>query len=165
MNRDRHAGGHRMMTAAAATENDITPTPLERETHMAGAIRMRVVLFSFGFKYGAPLDVNLLWDIRFLPNPYWVEKLRPKTGKDRTVADYVIDSEEGRTFLQLLTPLLHYLVKQNEIAGKDCLRIGIGCTGGRHRSVAVVEKIAALMTELPVELLVFHRDVEKDGGN
>lgn len=132
---------------------------------MGESVQMRVVLFSFGFKYGTPLDVNVVWDIRFLPNPYWVEELRPRTGKDQSVAEYVLDSQEGKTFFQLLTPLLSFLVEQNEAAGKDSLRIGIGCTGGRHRSVAVTEKLAALLTAQPVELTVFHRDIGKDGSN
>jgi len=125
--------------------------------------QLRIVLYSFGFKYGTPVDVNLLWDVRFLPNPYWVEGLRPKTGKVEEVADYVLKSAEATSFFLHLEPLLQFFLEQNSAAGKKTVRIAIGCTGGRHRSVAVTEKIAAFLLKLPVELSVFHRDIERDG--
>ncbi|GAB6191023.1 RapZ C-terminal domain-containing protein [Desulfocastanea catecholica] len=130
---------------------------------MGDAEQLRVVLYSFGFKYGDPVDVNLVWDVRFLPNPYWVVELRPKTGRVKDVADYVLQSAEAQTFFHHLEPLLQFLVKQNSAAGKKTLRIAFGCTGGRHRSVAVTEKIAAFLGKLPVQLTVFHRDIAKDG--
>jgi UPF0042 nucleotide-binding protein len=133
------------------------------EAAMGRSEQLRVVLFSFGFKYGAPVDVNLVWDVRFLPNPYWDEKLRPKTGKVREVADYVLQSDEGKSFFLHLEPILQFLVEKNTTAGKQTLRIAIGCTGGRHRSVAVIEKIAVFLSKFPVELTVFHRDIERDG--
>lgn len=125
--------------------------------------QLRIVLYSFGFKYGTPVDVNLVWDVRFLPNPYWVEDLRPKTGKVNEVAEYVLQSDEGKSFFLHLEPLLHFLIEQNTAAGKKNVRIAIGCTGGRHRSVAVTEKIAAFLSKFPVKLSVFHRDIERDG--
>ncbi len=128
-----------------------------------GAKKLRVIVYSFGFKYGAPAEVNMVFDVRFLPNPYWVEELRPKTGRVGEVADYVLDSAGGRSFWAHLEPLLSFLVKQNAAAGKKSLRIAVGCTGGRHRSVAVTEKIAACLTDLPVDLTMFHRDIDRDG--
>lgn len=125
--------------------------------------QLRVVLFSFGFKYGPPVDINYLWDVRILPNPYWVPELRPGTGKEADVADYVLASEAGRMFWQHLAPLLDFLVDRNLAAEKKTLRIAVGCTGGRHRSVAVTEKIAAHLAAQPVELTVFHRDIDRDG--
>ncbi len=127
--------------------------------------KMRVILFSFGFKYGTPVDVNLIWDVRFLPNPYWVEELRPKTGREEEVADYVLLSREGKTFFHHLLPLLRFLVEQNGLAGKQAIRIGIGCTGGRHRSVAVIERLGVFLSELDVDLTVSHRDIERDARN
>jgi RNase adapter protein RapZ len=124
--------------------------------------QLRVILFSFGFKYGTPVDINQLWDVRFLPNPYWVAGLRPKNGKAPDVADYVLASQAGQTFLQHLQPLLLFLVQEYLAADKKSLRIAIGCTGGRHRSVAVTEKIAELLAGQPVQLTIFHRDIEKD---
>jgi RNase adapter protein RapZ len=123
---------------------------------------LHVTLFSFGFKYGIPDDIHLLWDVRFLPNPYWVDALRSRTGLDRDVADYVVGSTAGREFLLLLEPLLLFLVNANALAGKDGLHLAVGCTGGRHRSVAVVEALQQILLKQPVELTVFHRDVEKD---
>ena len=123
----------------------------------------RGVLFSFGFKYGTPVDVNVMLDVRFLPNPYWQDELRPKTGKDCEVSQYVIDSEAGKTLFEYLSPLITYLVRQNIETGKEAIRIGIGCTGGRHRSVAVIEKLATLLVDIKVETTVFHRDIDKDG--
>jgi UPF0042 nucleotide-binding protein len=124
---------------------------------------LQVVLFSFGFKYGAPTDANMILDVRFLPNPYWVEKLRPETGRVKEVADYVLESDGGRDFIALFKPMLTFLVKQNRSAGKKDLRIAVGCTGGRHRSVAVIENLAVFLQKLSVEHCFFHRDIERDG--
>ncbi len=129
---------------------------------MGSQQQLNVVLFSFGFKYGTPVDVNYLMDMRFLPNPYWVEELKEKTGKDAGVADYVLLSEQGKATLTHLHSLVDFLVEQNVATGKKTLRIGIGCTGGRHRSVAVTEKIAEHLYAKPVTLNIFHRDIDKD---
>jgi len=124
---------------------------------------LRVLLFSFGFKHGVPVDATMLFDVRFLPNPYWQEDLRPKSGLRKEVSTYVVDSDQGREFLNLLEPLL-----LNIAAGmnrKKDLRIGIGCTGGRHRSVAVVEALARRLSAGPdFQLRVFHRDIDKNGS-
>lgn len=130
---------------------------------MENSEQLRIVLYSFGFKYGTPVDVNLVLDVRFLPNPYWVEGLRPKTGKVKEVADYVLKSTEATSFLLHLEPLLQFLIKQNSTVGKKTVRIAIGCTGGRHRSVAVTEKLAMFLSGMDVKLSVFHRDIERDG--
>jgi UPF0042 nucleotide-binding protein len=129
---------------------------------MSGPVETRVVLFSFGFKYGTPVDVNVMLDVRFLPNPYWQDELRPKTGQDSDVANYVLDSDAGRALFVHLSPLLEYLVAQNIETGREVVRIGIGCTGGRHRSVAVTEKIGAQLTTSNVGVTLFHRDIDKD---
>ncbi len=124
--------------------------------------RLRVVLFSFGFKYGMPIDVNMLLDVRFLPNPYWVEELRAETGKDRKVAEYILKSRQGVKFMDHLVPMIDLTVAQNREADKKSLRIGIGCTGGRHRSVAITESIGLFLKLKPIHLSVFHRDISKD---
>jgi RNase adaptor protein for sRNA GlmZ degradation len=123
---------------------------------------LHITLFSFGFKYGMPQNVNLLWDVRFLPNPYWVEALRPWTGVDPAVADYVLKNPVGRQFLLLLEPLLLFLVEKNSAADRQNLDIAVGCTGGRHRSVAVVEALREILQKQSLVLTVFHRDREKD---
>lgn len=124
---------------------------------------LNIVLFSFGFKHGVPIDANLLFDVRFLPNPYWQEELRPQTGLDKPVADFVVESDSTTEFLALLKPLLRMVAAQSAGIKKE-LRIGIGCTGGRHRSVAVVEALAkVLIRDGAIHLLTQHRDIDKDG--
>ncbi len=125
--------------------------------------RLRLVLFSFGFKYGPPVDINLLLDVRFLPNPYWVEELRPKTGLLPEVGAYVLESEAGARFLELLLPALRCALEESLATGKRNVRFAIGCTGGRHRSVALVERLAGLLAMPGVEITAFHRDIERDG--
>jgi UPF0042 nucleotide-binding protein len=125
---------------------------------------LKIVIFSFGFKHGVPVDANLLFDVRFLPNPYWEEDLRPKSGLQEEVSGYVVDSVQGREFLRLLEPLL-VSVAAGMAGHKKELRIGIGCTGGRHRSVAVVEVLATLLaTDSRFQVQPFHRDIDKNGG-
>lgn len=123
-----------------------------------------MVIFSFGFKYGLPDDATMVLDVRFLPNPYWEEDMRHLTGCDSEVADYVVESESGRKYLERLIPMLQFLIEQNRQAGKSGMRVGIGCTGGHHRSVAVVEKLGTILQEesIHVHLDVFHRDIEKE---
>jgi UPF0042 nucleotide-binding protein len=124
---------------------------------------LRIFLFSFGFKHGVPVDANLLFDIRFLPNPYWQEDLRPKSGLEKVVSTYVVGSAQGSKFLQLLVPLLFSVAEGMAQTGRE-LRIGIGCTGGRHRSVAVVEALAEkLGTDNRFKVQPFHRDIDKNG--
>jgi len=104
----------------------------------------------------------MILDVRFLPNPYWVEDLRPLTGLVEEVSDHVIDSREGKEFIQLLEPLLSFVVENNCLTSKQEMELAIGCTGGRHRSVAVVEKVKGLFLETPVNLKVYHRDIDRD---
>lgn len=123
---------------------------------------LHVVLFSFGYKYGIPSDINHLWDVRFLPNPYWVDALRSRTGLETDVADYVVGSAAGKEFLRLIEPLLLFLVEKNTLSEKQELHVAVGCTGGRHRSVAIVEALQGFLQKQSVKLTVFHRDIEKD---
>ncbi len=123
---------------------------------------LTVSLFSFGFKYGSPDDVNLLLDVRFLPNPYWVEGMREKSGREHDVAAYVLESDAGQQITEHITSLLPFLVNQNLTAGKKTLAIAIGCTGGRHRSVALVEKLGTELKKIVADATVYHRDIEKD---
>ncbi len=122
--------------------------------------KMRIKLISFGFKYGAPEDVNYLWDVRCLPNPHWVDELRPGTGRDHEVSEYVVGSAAGRDFLKYVKPMLIFLVQQNRAAGKKELVIAVGCTGGRHRSVAIVEELCDVLKDLEVDLRCEHRDID-----
>lgn len=123
---------------------------------------MRVSLTSFGFKHGVPRVLDLLLDVRFLPNPHWDQSLRPLTGLDEPVARYVLDPGDARRFLDLATEMLSFLIPRYEVEGKAYLAIGIGCTGGRHRSVAIVEELARRLQGLGFgEVTRRHRDLER----
>lgn len=124
--------------------------------------KIQVTLLSFGFKHGAPEKVNYVWDVRFLPNPYWEDELRSKTGLEGDVSDYVIGSKAGHDFIKLLKPLLIYLIQQSIRTEKEDIVIAVGCTGGRHRSVAVAEVIMDMLRMLNVDAHLEHRDIEKE---
>ncbi|MEM7139223.1 MAG: RNase adapter RapZ [Myxococcota bacterium] len=121
---------------------------------------MVVRLVSFGFKYGIPTHSDLVFDLRFLPNPHFVDELRPKTGLDAEVADFVLGAEETGELLSRLAPLLEYAVPQYAGEGKAYLTVAFGCTGGRHRSVAIAEEFARRFGE-SMDVVVSHRDVER----
>jgi RNase adapter protein RapZ len=125
--------------------------------------RMTVSLISFGFKYGTPLDVDTLLDVRFLPNPHYDPDLRLLTGHDAPVREAVLGSEDCREFLDRAGSLVSFLIPRYAAEGKTYFILGIGCTGGRHRSVAITEELARRLGEQDVEvdLFVRHRDVEK----
>jgi RNase adapter protein RapZ len=119
---------------------------------------LRVSLVSFGYTWGIPRDVDLVFDCRFLPNPYWIEELRPLTGLDEPVAEYVLDQEPAQHFLADVVSLLSWQIPAFALEGKSYLSIAIGCTGGRHRSVAIAEEIRR---RLDIEHAVFHRDIDR----
>ena len=122
-----------------------------------------VTVLSFGFKYGIPRDADLVFDVRFLPNPYYVPELKHCTGNDKAVQDYVMQTGEGQEFLDRLYRLLEFLVpRYQENEGKHQLVIAIGCTGGRHRSVTVSNLLYEMLQQLPYSARVFHRDIGMD---
>jgi len=121
---------------------------------------LTINLQSFGFKYGSPIDADLMFDVRFLPNPHYVDELRPKTGKDSDVADYVMCHKDTKEFLDKLTDFLAYTLPHYQREGKSQLVIGIGCTGGKHRSVAIVEHLAKTFGQ-DFTVRTSHRDIEK----
>lgn len=122
---------------------------------------MRVSLVSFGFKYGIPLGSDLLFDARFLPNPHFVDELRPLSGKDGPVLEYLDDQAEFRGLEDRLFDLLTYLLPRYRKENRSYLSTAIGCTGGRHRSVALVERLADRLGEAGWETTVRHRDLER----
>jgi UPF0042 nucleotide-binding protein len=119
---------------------------------------MKVSVSSFGYSNGIPRDVDIVFDCRFLPNPHWVEELRPYSGLDEPVARYVLDQPDAQHFLNDVIELLSWQIPAFAKEGKSYLSIAIGCTGGRHRSVAISEEIAR---RLPFAVTVFHRDVDR----
>jgi len=120
-----------------------------------------IELFSFGFKHGQP-DAELVWDVRFLPNPYWEPDLRERSGQDREVAAYVLENEVAREFLALSEPWLNFVCARHARGKRGTLRLAIGCTGGHHRSVALVEYLKKLLDSEGYLLHVFHRDLDKE---
>ena len=125
--------------------------------------RMTVSLISFGFKHGTPLDVDTLLDVRFLPNPHYDPELRPLTGHDAPVREAVLGSEDCSEFLQKTCDLLSFLIPRYAAEGKTYFTLGVGCTGGRHRSVAITEELAERLRQedMGIDLFVRHRDVER----
>jgi len=122
---------------------------------------MRLSILSFGFKHGVPLDVDLMFDCRFLPNPYWDEKLRSHSGLEEQVRKYVLDRPETTAFLDKLDELLVMLVPAYVREGKSYLTVAMGCTGGRHRSVVLAEELSRRLDDHGLPTTVFHRDVER----
>jgi len=125
------------------------------------AAGMQTTLLSFGFKHGLPLDVDIVLDLRFLPNPYWVEGLRDLTGLDAPVRDYVLAQEHATEFLSRVSSLLELLLPAYVKEGKSYLTIALGCTGGRHRSVVIAEELARRLRADGVRPLVKHRDIAR----
>ena len=123
--------------------------------------KLEVTVEAFGFKHGIPLDADLVFDVRFLPNPYYIEELRPQTGLDRPVAQYVFDSVEARTFMEKVEDLLNFLVPLYIEEGKLSLTIGVGCTGGRHRSVAIAAALTEFLKAKGVGATNVNRDINK----
>ena len=124
-------------------------------------IAMQILVLSFGFKHGVPLDVDNVLDVRFLPNPHWVEAMRPLTGLDEPVRRYVLGQPEAKEFLERVEHLLKFLVPAYVKEGKSYLTIAVGCTGGRHRSVVLAEEIADSLRRMGYNPSTTHRVVER----
>lgn len=122
-----------------------------------------VNVISFGYKYGIPIDADLVFDIRFLPNPHYIETLRPKTGLEEDVATYVLQWQETKEFLEKIIDLLSFMLPHYKREGKSQLIIAIGCTGGKHRSVAIAEYLGKVFAK-DYFMRISHRDIEKGKG-
>lgn len=124
--------------------------------------QMRVHLLSFGFKNSPPLEADIIWDVRFLPNPYYVPELKNLTGLDERVASYVMAGSATTKFLELLQPLIIFLIPQFEQEGKADLTIGVGCTGGKHRSVVIAGRLRQVLTGRGIKVSLSHRDLGRE---
>ena len=120
---------------------------------------MTVVLISFGFKFGTPQNIDLLFDVRFLPNPNFVPELKTLKGTDKKVSDYVLKKQVTKTFLNKMKELIDFLIPLYIREGRFYLTIGIGCTGGNHRSPAIVERMQGYLKKHPIDLSIVHRDI------
>lgn len=123
-----------------------------------------VTVLSFGFKYGIPADADLVFDVRFLPNPYYIEELRAKSGNDKEVQDYVMANEKAGEFLEKLSDMVQFLIPNYIVEGKTQLVIAVGCTGGKHRSVTLANALYHILDSSKEEygVRIEHRDIEKD---
>ncbi len=119
----------------------------------------RVSFVSFGYKYGVPIDADLLIDVRFLPNPFYIPELKDKTGEDKEVQDYVFSQEDTQDFIEKYFDLLGFLLPRYRKEGKSNLVVGIGCTGGKHRSVTLVNHFSTLVSEQQYHVEKRHRDI------
>ena len=141
--------------------NQLRTRVLEAFSDEGGASSMRTSVVSFGYKFGLPLDVDVVFDCRFLPNPFWLEELRPFSGLDAPVREYVLAQPETKEFLDKVDGLLTGIIPSFEREGKSYLTIALGCTGGRHRSVALAEALGERFRGHGTAVSVFHRDVER----
>ena len=122
---------------------------------------LMVTVMSFGFKYGIPADADLVFDVRFLPNPFYIDELKHKTGNDREVQDYVMDNEESAIFMDKLTDMIRFLIPNYVKEGKYRLVIAIGCTGGKHRSVTLANELYNRMKDAgKYGIKLYHRDID-----
>jgi UPF0042 nucleotide-binding protein len=119
-------------------------------------------VISFGFKYGVPIDCDLVFDVRFIPNPYYIDTLKPLTGNDKKVSNYVMSFHESTVFLSKLVDMFDFLIPNYIKEGKNQLVIGIGCTGGKHRSVTIANRLYEILKAKNSSVVLEHRDIEKD---
>ncbi|MEW6573122.1 MAG: RNase adapter RapZ [Bacillota bacterium] len=124
--------------------------------------RFRITLLSFGYKYGIPLDADLVIDVRFLPNPHYLSRLRPLTGDQTPVKDYVLSQPVTVEFLTKFTSLIEFLIPLYMNEGKTMLTVAVGCTGGRHRSVAIANRLEEILVSKDYQVTVRHRDIQRD---
>jgi len=128
----------------------------------AASDELRIDIVTFGFKYGIPLEADLVFDVRFLTNPYWNPQLKPLSGLEEPVRDFVLGQPAARRFLELVTELLELTVPAYLAEGKGQLRVALGCTGGYHRSIALAEELRSRLAEMPgASVAVFHRELER----
>jgi UPF0042 nucleotide-binding protein len=141
--------------------NELRGRIVELFAERSPAALMSMRITSFGYKYGLPLDVDMVFDCRFLPNPHWVDELRPKSGLDTPVLEYVMAQEATSEFLRELERMLELLVPLYVQEGKAYLSVAFGCTGGRHRSVVIAEQAARILRRLGLEPAITHRDIDR----
>jgi len=152
----------RVIDTSAFTVHDLKAHILDNFLGEARGSTLLVQLQSFGYKYGAPQDMDLIFDVRFISNPFFVAELKALTGRDEAVVAFLEGREEYRIFLEKVLDLLRFLLPLYVREGKSYLRVGIGCTGGKHRSVAVTEYLARMLADGETRLKTRHRDLERE---
>lgn len=151
----------RILDTTDYTVHDLRQAVERHYADRAAGRPMMITIVTFGYKFGPPFDLDLLFDLRFLPNPHFVPELKPLTGEDPRVREYVLLQQESEEFLVRLMEFLTYLLPRYRSEGKSYLTIGFGCTGGRHRSVSVAVEVARRMREAGHAVNMKHRDVQR----
>lgn len=149
--------------------SDLKPNQLQEEIRGLWGKNVKekilsIIVMSFGYKYGIPLDTDLLVDVRFLPNPYYIPELKPLTGNDAEIQEFVLKSPRSQEFMVKYYDLLSFLIPNYISEGKTHLVIAIGCTGGRHRSVTLANELGTLLRNDKYQVTIKHRDIEKQGA-
>jgi UPF0042 nucleotide-binding protein len=166
--RDHLAGLRRMATSIIDTSemnvHQLKGAVISLVKGQEGALEMQVNLQSFGFRYGIPLESDLVMDVRFLPNPYFVPSLKPFSGLDERVRDFVLGQPETQSFIERFRDMLEILLPSYRREGKSYLSVSIGCTGGRHRSVVIAEVLYHHFKQQNVNIKITHRDIDKGQG-
>lgn len=152
---------HKIIDSSQLTIHDLRRSVLDMISGLEQSKnnKLKITLQSFGFKYGAPLDCDLVMDVRFLPNPHFVDSLRNKTGKENEVVEYILKNGVANDFIERFSNLLSFLIPHYTLEGKAYLKIGIGCTGGKHRSVCIVEKLASKIVSTDSIVSIIHREL------
>ena len=143
---------------ASQTLSETPPAPFGTPL----TVRLKVSVVSFGFKYGIPVDTDFMADMRFLPNPHWIPELRPRTGLDAEVADYVLGQEGAEEFVARWVDLIAGVSDGYLRQGKRFAQVAVGCTGGKHRSVTVTEEVVRRLTARGIEARAHHRDLGRE---
>ncbi|HEX5816265.1 MAG TPA: RNase adapter RapZ [Methylomirabilota bacterium] len=152
----------RIVDTSALTVHQLKDFLIEAYVAPKARPGLAVSLVSFGFKHGVPIDADLVFDVRFLPNPHFVEGLRPLDGRDGRVRQFVLQHEESRELLRRLSDFLGFVLPAYQREGKAYLTIAVGCTGGRHRSVALVEELRGFIEGLGLTPTLVHRDLDRE---
>ncbi len=154
---------HRVVDTSDLNVHEAKRAVLDFAIGSTPASGLELSVLSFGFRHGVPTHADIVWDVRFLPNPHFIEALRPHSGREAAVRDFVLGNPSTRAFLDRFLPLLDEVLPAYQREGKSYLTIAIGCTGGRHRSVAISERVGAHLREGGLGAKVRHRDVERGG--
>jgi UPF0042 nucleotide-binding protein len=152
----------RIVDTSALTVHQLKDRLIEAYVAPERRTGLTISLVSFGFKHGVPFDADLVFDVRFLPNPHFVEGLRPLDGRDARVREFILEHEESRELLRRLEDFLGFVLPAYQREGKAYLTVAIGCTGGRHRSVALVEELRGFLDRLGLAASVSHRDMDRE---
>ena len=152
----------RVVDTSALTVHQLKDLLIEMYVAPGQRTGLTISLVSFGFKHGVPFDADLVFDVRFLPNPHFVEGLRPLDGRDPRVREFILKHEDSREMLQRLEGFLGFVLPAYQREGKAYLTVAVGCTGGRHRSVALVEELRGFLDRLGLAATVVHRDMDRE---